>query len=105
MAFSPVIGITRFDLASGCAFDLWADDIPAYPVEIRDGEVWVTIQTNGAQAAERWQRRLREGMEQNLRLVQGKAIIGLLDAGTPPQALLRPVYMACSIARLVGRQA
>ena len=78
----------RFDLASGCAFDLWADDIPAYPVEIRHGEVWVTIQANGAHAAERWQRRLREGMEQNLRLVQGKAIIGLLDAGTLPHVLL-----------------
>ena len=34
----------RFDLASGCAFDPWADNIPAYPVEIRDGEVWVTLQ-------------------------------------------------------------
>jgi nitrite reductase/ring-hydroxylating ferredoxin subunit len=78
----------RFDLASGCAFDLWADDIPAYPVEIHDGEVWVTIQVHGANAAERWQRRLREGMEQNLRLVQAKAIIGLLDAGEPPAALL-----------------
>ena len=78
----------RFDLASGCAFDPWADDIPAYPVEIRDGEVWVTLQANGANTAERWQRRLRQGMEQNLRLVQAKAIIGLLDAGAPPSAIL-----------------
>ena len=29
----------RFDLASGCTFDLFADDVPTYPVEVRDGEV------------------------------------------------------------------
>jgi nitrite reductase/ring-hydroxylating ferredoxin subunit len=78
----------RFDLASGCAFDLWADDIPTYPVEIRHGEVWVTVQANGTQAADRWQRRLRQGMEQSLRLVQVKAIIGLLDAGVSLPAIL-----------------
>jgi len=31
----------RFDLASGCSFDLWADDVPTCPTEVRDGEVWV----------------------------------------------------------------
>src|SRR5262249_52369737 len=32
----------RFELASGCTFDLWADDVPTCPVEIRaDGEIWV----------------------------------------------------------------
>jgi hypothetical protein len=25
----------RFDLASGCTFDLWADDVPTCPVELR----------------------------------------------------------------------
>src|SRR5205823_4880028 len=27
----------RFDLASGCTFDLWADDVPTYPAEVRSG--------------------------------------------------------------------
>ena len=31
----------RFDLASGCTFDLWADDVPTCAVELRAGEVWV----------------------------------------------------------------
>ena len=31
----------RFDLESGCTFDLWADDAPTFPVEVRNGEVWV----------------------------------------------------------------
>jgi nitrite reductase/ring-hydroxylating ferredoxin subunit len=78
----------RFDLASGCTFDLWADDIPSYPVEIHDGEVWVVMQVNGTDTLERWQRRLREGMQQNIPLVQAKAIIGLLEAGAAPSAIL-----------------
>jgi nitrite reductase/ring-hydroxylating ferredoxin subunit len=31
----------RFDLASGCTFDLWADDVPTCPVEVRGLDVWV----------------------------------------------------------------
>jgi nitrite reductase/ring-hydroxylating ferredoxin subunit len=31
----------RFDVASGCTFDLWADDVPSWPVELRDSAVWV----------------------------------------------------------------
>ncbi len=29
----------RLDLASGCTFDLWADDVPTCPVEVRDLQV------------------------------------------------------------------
>src|SRR5262245_52593950 len=31
----------RFDLCSGCTFDLWADDVEPYTTEIRDGVVYV----------------------------------------------------------------
>ena len=31
----------RFDLASGCTFDLWADDVPTCAVELRGGDVWI----------------------------------------------------------------
>jgi len=31
----------RFYLESGCTFDLWADDVPICPVEVRNGDVWV----------------------------------------------------------------
>jgi hypothetical protein len=31
----------RFDLESGRTFDLWADDVPTFLIELRDGEVWV----------------------------------------------------------------
>src|SRR6266567_3981295 len=33
----------RFDLASGGTFDLWADDVRAFPVQVRDGDVWVDL--------------------------------------------------------------
>ncbi|MCB0050532.1 MAG: Rieske 2Fe-2S domain-containing protein, partial [Caldilinea sp.] len=33
----------RFDLNSGGSFDLWADDVPTYPVEERDGAIWVDL--------------------------------------------------------------
>jgi hypothetical protein len=42
----------RFDLASGCTFDLWADDIPTAAVEVRDGEVWVAASTRYSDAEE-----------------------------------------------------
>ena len=32
----------RFDLCSGCTFDLWADDVPAYDVSVEDGKVFVS---------------------------------------------------------------
>ena len=40
----------RFDLCSGCAFDLWADDTPAYEVEVRDGVVYVASRPRQADA-------------------------------------------------------
>jgi len=30
----------RFDLASGCTFDLWADDVPTAAVEVRMAWCW-----------------------------------------------------------------
>jgi len=33
----------RFDLCSGCTFDLWADDVAAYDTEVRDGVVYVQV--------------------------------------------------------------
>ena len=31
----------KFDLASGCTFDPFADDVPSFYVEVRDGNVWL----------------------------------------------------------------
>src|SRR5690349_13220984 len=39
----------RFDIASGGTFDQWADDVPTFPVEIRNGEIWVDVSPKAAQ--------------------------------------------------------
>lgn len=70
----------RFDLASGGTFDQWADDVPAFPVQIRNGEVWVDLSPRGDAGAHQRQR-LKDGLERNIPLVIGKAVIRLLDEG------------------------
>ena len=72
----------RFDLASGGAFDLWADDIDAFPVELRDGQIYVDIRTNG-NSVEHQRNRLRDGLQHNLSLVVAKAVINQLWQGVP----------------------
>ena len=64
----------RFDLASGCTFDLWADDVPTAAVELCDGVVWVSPQTRYTDGDAHWHNRLREGLEQNIGLVLAKAV-------------------------------
>ena len=78
----------RFDLATGGAFDLWAGDLDVYPVEVRDGEVWIDLggALTKSRYAERWRNRLRDGLEQNLRLDCAKSVLGLLSAGSSEAA-------------------
>ncbi len=78
----------RFDLASGGTFDQWADDVRAYPVEIRDGEVWLDLAPR-ADALAHQQQRLRVGLERDIPLVIGKAVITLLDGGEDPAGPFR----------------
>jgi nitrite reductase/ring-hydroxylating ferredoxin subunit len=78
----------RFDLASGGAFDLWADDVRAFPVEIRDGQVWVDV-TPLADPGAHHRQRLRDGLERDLSLVIAKAAIGLLETGAPAEEPFR----------------
>ena len=80
----------RFELASGCTFDLWADDVPTCPVEIRaGGEIWVKPVFGYANPAEHWRQRLEDGLAHNLSLVIGKAVHGLLAAGQSPSDVVR----------------
>lgn len=73
----------RFDLASGGTFDQFADDIPAFPVEVRDGEVWVDLAVR-RDPKEQQRERLQVGLERSISLVIGKAVLVLLDdAGDP----------------------
>ncbi len=73
----------RFDLASGGAFDLWADDIDSFPVEVRDGDIFVDLRANGNTVAHQ-RVRLQDGLQHNLSLVVAKAVINLLRQGAAP---------------------
>ena len=80
----------RFELASGCTFDLWADDVPTCPVEIRaGGEIWVKPVFGYADPGGHWQQRLADGLSHNLSLVIAKAVHGQLAAGQPPSKVVR----------------
>jgi nitrite reductase/ring-hydroxylating ferredoxin subunit len=68
----------RFDLASGGTFDQWADDVRAFPVEIRDGDIWVDL-TPPVDPLAHQRQRLQDGLERNISLVIAKAVIALLD--------------------------
>src|SRR5215510_4974535 len=56
----------KFDLASGCTFDLFADDAPSYGVEVRDGEVWLDSRPAGGSRRAHWLDRLEVGLEQEI---------------------------------------
>lgn len=68
----------RFDLNSGGTFDSWADDVRSFPVEIRDGDVWVNVAPQVDPYAHQRQR-LVDGLEQGISLVIAKSVIALLD--------------------------
>ena len=79
----------RFDLESGCTFDLFADDATVYPVEVKDGRVYIDLSAPPRDPVERGLRRLEEGMDQNIRLVMAKAVVSLLRAGADPDDVVR----------------
>ena len=73
----------RFAVATGGTFDQWADDLRVFPVELRDGDVWVDLAPLGDPLAHR-RARLHDGLERNLPLVIAKSVIGLVDGGADP---------------------
>jgi nitrite reductase/ring-hydroxylating ferredoxin subunit len=73
----------RFDLASGGTFDQWADDVRAFPVDVRGEEVWVDL-TPRANARTHYRQRLGDGLERNISLVIAKSAIALTDSAEDP---------------------
>src|SRR5689334_9082172 len=83
----------RFDLASGCTFDLWADDVPICPVEVRDSDVWVKPTFGYTDPAAHWRRRLQDGLAHNLGLVIAKAVHAELAAEVAPAEIARQIAL------------
>jgi nitrite reductase/ring-hydroxylating ferredoxin subunit len=83
----------RFDLESGCTFDLWADDVPICPVEVRNADVWVKTSFGHTDPGAHWRQRLADGLAHNLGLVIAKAVHGQLTAGVPSADIVRQVAL------------
>jgi nitrite reductase/ring-hydroxylating ferredoxin subunit len=83
----------RFDLESGCTFDLWADDVPICPVEVRNGDVWVKTAFGHGDPAAHWRQRLADGLAHDLGLVIAKAVHGQLAADVPRADIVRQVAL------------
>ena len=80
----------RFELTSGCTFDLWADDVPTCPVEIRaGGEIWVKPVFGYSDPVQHWRERLEDGLGHNLSLVIAKAVHGQLAVRLTPSDVVR----------------
>ncbi|MGH9025841.1 MAG: Rieske (2Fe-2S) protein, partial [Acidimicrobiia bacterium] len=77
----------RFDLASGCTLDPFADDAPAYDVTF-DGDHVLVSPRPAADPVGHLEARLRDGLEEGLSLVIAKSVLGLLDAGVAPSAIV-----------------
>jgi nitrite reductase/ring-hydroxylating ferredoxin subunit len=73
----------RFDVATGGTFDQWADELRVFPVELRNGDVWVDLAPLG-DPLELRRARLHDGLERNLPLVIAKSVIGLVEGGVDP---------------------
>lgn len=70
----------RFDLASGGTFDLWADDVPSFPVQVNGDDILVDTNPPVDRVGHH-RKRIRTGLEQNLNLVIAKSVIGLHQHG------------------------
>lgn len=77
----------KFDLAGGCTFDPFADDVTSFHVEIRDGEVYLDPSPVEEDRKTHWLRKIDEGLEQNIRLVMAKSVIGLEGFDTATDVL------------------
>lgn len=78
----------RFDLRTGGTFDQFADDAQVFPVELRGDEIWVNTGQDRDMRAY-YRARLRDGLEQDIRLVLAKSAIVLLSGTDDPREPFR----------------
>lgn len=74
----------RFELSCGDTLDPFADDVNSYPVQVDNGEVYVSVEPRRSKPPiEYWRERLDHGLQENISLVIAKASIGLESADAP----------------------
>ena len=79
----------KFELAGGCTFDPFADDVAAFRVEVRGDDVFLDPEPLEEERGAHWTRKLAEGLEQDIRLVIAKSVIGLHELGQDDAVLAK----------------
>jgi nitrite reductase/ring-hydroxylating ferredoxin subunit len=82
----------RFDIRTGGCFDLWADDVPVFAVNVIDGNIFVLTQPGNRRreaVSAYYLRRLNDGMKQNIPLIIAKSILTLNSEGVLSADLFR----------------
>ena len=86
---SPATGTTHASISSRAARSTCGPTTRAgFDVEIADGDVFVRPRAE-TDVVGHLQRRLREGLEEDISLVMAKSVLGLLDAGVDPGEIVR----------------
>ena len=86
----------RFDLASGGCFTEGGDDVAVFPLEIRDGEIWVSptpLEGYVRGRTEKFLGDLRQGMEERNTFLIAKAVAGLRANGVADRDILSAAAM------------
>jgi nitrite reductase/ring-hydroxylating ferredoxin subunit len=83
----------RFDIKSGGCFDLWADDVPVFAVNVIDGTIFVHTERDNKRRKDEHRayhlRRLNDAMEQNIALIIAKSALTLDSEGASSSDLFR----------------
>jgi nitrite reductase/ring-hydroxylating ferredoxin subunit len=83
----------RFDIKSGGCFDLWADDVPVFAVNVIDGTIFVHTERDNKRRKDEHRayhlRRLNDAMEQNIALIVAKSVLTLDSEGVSSSDLFR----------------
>src|SRR5919112_4876851 len=82
----------RFDIKTGGCFDLWADDVPVFAVDVVDGTIFVHIEPSSKRKDEGRAYhlvRLNDAMQQNIPLIIAKSILTLDSEGALSSDLFR----------------
>ena len=83
----------RFDIKSGGCFDLWADDVPVFAVNVIDGTIFVNTEPGNKRRKDERRayclRRLNDAMEQNIALIIAKSVLTLDSEGVSSSDLFR----------------
>jgi nitrite reductase/ring-hydroxylating ferredoxin subunit len=82
----------RFDIKTGGCFDLWADDVPIFDVNVIDGNIFVHSERANKRKQELrtyYLQRLNDALEQNIALIIAKSVLTLESEGVSSSDLFR----------------